>query len=128
MSIRQGNNLIAGTPDVTNKADTDLSNLTSTGKSTGAELSLPSENYIDLTLGASGASYTAPANGWVSVHVVGQLAIHLTDSNGNNLLVTWTTNGSACYLPVRKNMSYTISYASVSQVVMFRFVYAEGEI
>lgn len=32
MSIRQGNNIIAGTPDVTGKANTDLSNLTTTGQ------------------------------------------------------------------------------------------------
>ena len=26
---------------------------------------LPGNNYIDLTLGASDATYTAPANGWL---------------------------------------------------------------
>ena len=50
------------TIDLNGKADTDLSNLTSTGKSTGAELAMPSHTSVPLTLGANYSTYTAPAN------------------------------------------------------------------
>ena len=50
--------------DLNGKADVDLSNINTSGKSFASGLAMPSSRYIDLTLGASSASYTAPANGY----------------------------------------------------------------
>ena len=49
---------------VSNSLDVDTSNISSIGKSNLIRLGMPSDNYIDLTLGASGANYKAPANGY----------------------------------------------------------------
>ena len=47
------------------KADINAQNFDATGKAYLAGLGMPSATYTDLTLGASGASYTAPVSGWV---------------------------------------------------------------
>ena len=46
------------------KVDLDASNFDNTGKSLIAGLGMPSDTYVDLTLGSSGDTYYAPANGW----------------------------------------------------------------
>lgn len=50
-------------------ANTNLSNVTATGSSTAAGWAMPSTTYTDLTLGASGATYTAPANGYFTINI-----------------------------------------------------------
>lgn len=99
---------------------------------------LPSNNHIDLTIGASGTFYTAPANGWFSLNVI---------MNGSNTFVLfynstdsymkafqWCSSDkqeTGIYLPVKKgdavSLAYntTISYESFTEG--FRFIYAEGQ-
>ena len=43
------------------------SNLTTTGKAAISHLAMPSSTYDELTFGASGTIYTAPADGWYAV-------------------------------------------------------------
>jgi hypothetical protein len=145
MSIRQGNNLIAGTPDVTNKADTDLSNLTTTGKSYGSSLSMPSDNYIALTPVADGALLvTAPANGYVFINGTSAstgwcaVGLNVTPSTGTSIGdgtklqdICWEAagvgNGMSAFVPVKKGEKvWQIAYAFATTIV--RFIYAEGEI
>lgn len=76
------------------KANVDMDNLSTAGKAEVAGLAMPSDKYIDLTLSASGSTYTAPANGLFCWHgfvnnsyVV--LTIGATDvSNVNNAVMT----------------------------------------
>lgn len=96
-----------------------------------AGYAMPSNKYIDLTLGASGTEYTAPANGWVvlskSASSTGQY-IHLkcsvvesaiyAGSNGSNLIT---------YIPVLKSANFKCNYNAGGNTNSFRFVYAEGE-
>lgn len=95
MSLYKGNNLISGhqvlysttgqntdgamTQDATtselssintnllSKADTDFSNISTTAKIKTANLASPSTITKVVTLGASGTTYTAPANGYYSL-------------------------------------------------------------
>lgn len=48
-------------------ANTSLSNLTNAGKIVGSGLGMPSGIHISVPVGASGSSYTAPANGYFYV-------------------------------------------------------------
>lgn len=48
-----------------NFANTDLSNTTDQAKILMGSMAMPSDKYINLTLGASGSTYTAPANGQI---------------------------------------------------------------
>lgn len=69
-----------------NKADVDMLNISSTGKSTTAKQAMPSGTVIDLTMGASGTTYTAPANGWFTLIVT---------MTGNYSNITLLVNGVA---------------------------------
>lgn len=112
--------------DLNGKADVDLANVNNSGTSRGASWAMPSNTYIDLTLGASGSTYTAPANGWFAI----------SSSNGslwarnyaNNLsfnsgLVSGFSGGSL-FIPCIKNSNVVIAYNGA--IDSFRFIYAQG--
>lgn len=63
--------------DLTNKTNTDADNLTAGGKSTITSFSMPGTANQELSFGASGTQYTAPANGW--------LVIFLSGASGSNV-------------------------------------------
>ena len=97
--------------------------------------SMPSNKSIDLTLGASGTEYTAPANGWVSL--IGQ-----SSSVGTCRLKNLTSNISLSsgdsqssffinlYIPVLKNDVFLWERLggsfNINTGATFKFVYAEG--
>ena len=93
---------------------------------------MPSNKYIDLTLGASGTSYTAPANGWVflSANVSqagGYVQIYKNIYSVLQRVVTADTT-AICMMPVKKGEAYNMYYTSITKTNMFRFIYAEGEV
>ena len=94
---------------------------------------MPSSKYIDLTLGASGSSYTAPANGYFALH-------YITTSNLVNLYmynpVTQLGDGNSVYtngwdgyisIPVLKDDQVVVVWGGSVSANEFRFIYAEGE-
>jgi len=93
-------------------------------------MSMPSPTYEDLTVGASGTTYTAPANGWVTAWAT-------TNSNSNFLQIgsgIWMTNWnvpngstSRVYIPIKRNEGFILNYSGVS-ISRFRFFYAQGEV
>lgn len=86
--------------------------------------SMPSNRYIDLTLGASGTTYTAPANGWVSIKRETQVSIANKTLDD---MASWSTStAGALFLPVRKNDVFEVSYHEGTGYY-FRFYYAQGE-
>ena len=104
-------------------------------KGTIAGWSAPSGTYIDLTLGASGSAYTAPANGYVVLDKVnGTGASRLAQlSNSTNGLKTisfapYSSNPSMVFLPVRKGDTFYANYDSTGDTRIFRFIYAQGEV
>lgn len=91
-----------------------------------------SDRYTDLSLGASGSSYKAPANGWVSFAKKTSAAnqyIELGISNSIRMRDNNPVNGTICeaMLPVRKGQSFYASYTAAGDLTWLRFVYAEGE-
>ena len=109
---------------------------------------MPSDRYIGLTLGATGSTYTAPANGWycvikengangsyqfVDCHVmlpdytpdgsvapVSQYLYSVANSS------TARNNGIHCLIPIRKGHLMQISYSATGVTQLFRFIYAQG--
>jgi hypothetical protein len=97
----------------------------------------PSNRYIDLELGASGSTYTAPANGWYYLQ-------KKTGANNQHSFIQalkdgetateygaleWTTmgnNGNANILKVPKGKKVQIHYNLTGATEIFRFIYAEG--
>ena len=113
------------------KADTNLGNLSTSGKDIASGLGMPSNRYIDLTLGASGATYTAPANGWFFVRKVstGIQVIYLTNTTNGMTLSCYSSNSGEyldSIMPVVKGQSVICEYSTGGTTQFFRFVYAEG--
>lgn len=96
---------------------------------------LLSDKYENLTLGASGQSYIAPANGWVSIGKMNtenlqEVGLFLRTKDGGQSLGTRGTAGKATNaftsLRVYKNQIFVIAYSSAGTLDQFKFVYAKG--
>lgn len=116
----------------TAKANIALDNITNAGKEVCANMAMPSDRYIDMTLGASGATYTAPADGYVglgkSVNAANQYVDIFYSNSGVHSKGYGNNSGdwATAMLPVSKGQSYTIQYNAGGQTRYFKFVYAEG--
>lgn len=115
------------------KMNKDASNITSSAKSTISGWGMPSGRFIDLTLGASGTTYTAPANGWFIISGKSTANGGYCILDTNNYEPTYmTTNMSGYYdrgfMPVRKGQVMTLRYGNYEiEADRFKFIYAQGE-
>lgn len=119
--------------DLELKANKSLSNLTAEGKSLASGLGMPSGKYVNLTLGASGTTYTAPANGYYSMaKKATQSAQYLSMENsacgiGWGLASHSANQSLQNYIPAKKGDVVQVNYNAGGETTYFRFVYAEGE-
>jgi hypothetical protein len=126
------------TNSLANKVDLDAQNLSNEGTSYISGLGMPSMKYDDLSVGSSGSTYVAPANGYFAVR--GKTTASngwvqlwlLNDNTSGNVMDThawWTaTNGfTGTFLPVFKGQTMQMWYENVS-FEYFRFNYAQGEV
>lgn len=93
---------------------------------------MPSNNYIDLELGASGTTYTAPANGYVCIAFVGNtsgiLHIYVNKTPRYGLSVPFNNGAwTEAMIPVQRGELIAIQYSGTPTVQYFNFIYAEGE-
>ncbi len=99
-----------------------------------AGFAMPSDNFIDLTLGSSGSTYTAPANGWFAISKISGSSdryvqlYNSTNHIGINAYVPYTGGVGLCFIPVKKGDTVTVSYDLIGSTIYFRFYYAKGEI
>ena len=92
-----------------------------------AHQAMPSNKVIDLTVGASGTTYTAPADGYFTVKAT------LSSSSGYVELSAdvqgFGSRGSAsgcyCFIPCRKGRNCILTYSSAT-VDSIKFTYANG--
>lgn len=117
--------------DLELKANKSLSNLTAEGKSLASGLGMPSNTYIELTLGASGSSYTVPTNGWFHVSGRSTATDQLVNIGGEGLpYVQNYSSGSNKQMnliyPVKKGGKVNVNY-NIGGEKKLRFYYAEGE-
>lgn len=118
------------------KADLDLANSQAANafKSQSAGWGMPSNSFVDLDLGVSGSTYTAPANGWYFLSALsGKSSAYLGIANttkgyGVSSDLYTTTSTFRELLPVSKGDIIEIFYSATGGSVVFRFYYAEGEI
>ena len=119
-----------------NKIDIDAGNVSVSGKAFISALSMPSSKYIDLTLGASGTTYTAPANGWF--YFLGQWVDAAPYLQMKNISITplepriqtcgaSTTGYWGIYMPARIHDVVKVVYNTTPQQVVFAFIYAQGD-
>ena len=117
--------------DVDSVANSNMSNISSAGRSFISGLGKPKRN-IQLTLGASGSTYIAPANGWFRV---------TANPNQNTYGRLHTSTLAPCfsnvssgaidieiYAPVSKGEVVTYTYSgSFYNTNRIQFIYDEGE-
>lgn len=119
------------------KLDIDCNNTSATGKDFMSSMGMPSGKYIDLTLGASGTEYIAPANGWYVALLTcnltqGGMRFQNISKNGfcSPLVRNAFTGGwFATNIPCQKGDVVGFYYDNVvlaSSDNYFRFYYTEG--
>lgn len=121
--------------DVGFVANSNASNFSQAGRSYLSGLGMPSNRYIDLTLGASNSIYTAPANGTVlcvkRAKDVGQSLGLARVSSGIFFDFAWNSVANSnifVNMDIRKGEEFSVYYtASGTEVQILRFYYAEGE-
>ena len=94
---------------------------------------MPSNTYEDLTLGSTGTTYTARANGWFILgkksSAVGEF---INIDNGGNTrpsVYVWSTLANKehkVYVPVKNGDQIYVSYSMTGETTFFRFVYSVG--
>lgn len=119
--------------NIADGANTNLSNLTTTGKVTSAHLAMPSNIYVDLTLPASGGNITAPADGYIHFaknSTAANQRIKLYSSITQMAVASWSTGAGAynieVLLPVSKGEVVNVLYTAGGPTNFFRFIYANG--
>ena len=94
---------------------------------------MPSNKYIDLTLGATDDDYTAPANGWFVIgkksSASGQyLNVQIDNAYFFSSNAYTNTTVICTHVPVLKGKVIKINYTLGGDTQVFRFIYAQGEL
>ncbi len=97
-----------------------------------AHQAMPSETIVNLSVGASGATYTAPADGYVTVYGRANSSndayLDLMSSNFRYISHAYTQNtGLAITIPVAKSCIFKLSYLNINISAAY-FTYANGAI
>ena len=117
--------------DIDNIA-TDLNNLIPNNSDKIANYALPSKKLLALTLGEPGATYTAPANGWI--YIAGssnseQTTNHLVAVYVGNIRYSDVTYGASMMLgvvcPISKGQTFQVDYSRFL-CDTFKFHYSIG--
>lgn len=108
------------------KMDINGSNLSAQGRSYFSGFGMPSTKFETQTVGASGAIYVAPANGWYCGSCV-EGGVRLENTSANNFgvhspMTVWS--GGKAYIPCQKGNKITFEYAGTTKYLTF--YYAEG--
>lgn len=99
----------------------------------GSGIGFPSSDYEVLELGASGTSYTAPANGYFYLSKTTGSTNQYTEINnmtrGYGTISHAYASGASLrlFFPAQKDDSVVVWYTASGTTSTFRFIYAEGE-
>lgn len=115
--------------DLNGKADVDLTNVTNVGNIKMANASMPSATRIQLTTGASGTAYIAPADGYLfaegTLTQAGWIIVTNDTFRGYETSVPSTVEGACEWVPIRKGATGYVYYVNASSLTVW-FIYAVG--
>ena len=116
------------------KASVGLDNLTAAGRAKITYENTPSNVYVDLTLGATGQTYTAPATGWFVFDKVSTTTqqyvvfTNITTGFAKTRVAVQNTEVVCDFFPVGKGEVVKIDWSVAGRLNAFRFYYAKGEV
>ena len=95
---------------------------------------MPSNRYIDLTPGANGTKYIAPADGWIAfakkLTATGQFVGLSNDTTSMAIMGCNASDGpggnASCFIPCKKGDEVVTWYSAGGDVLKLRFIYAKG--
>lgn len=103
-----------------------------------AHQAMPSNRFLDLTLGASGSSYTAPADGYVAIRQYfasesssNFVGIYSIPTGIDIMQARPSASDVATYMPIKKGCQFRIYFNNIipgDPRSYFRFVYTEGSL
>ena len=120
--------------EVAGKADTNLSNLSTTGKTKVASLAMPSGNCVDLSLNTNPSQFVAIADGYFYAVAYAEASSsgYINFSNASApvgaMLSIASSSAAKILLPVRKGDVVDVNWGNLSKIETFRFVYAQGSL
>lgn len=119
------------TTDLNGKAGTDLSNLSTVGKTAVAHLAMPSNKWIGLSIPVTMTKLTMPADGYLySVIYASSSSMGMMNMmNGTgfgNMKQVPENSAEKMYLPVRKGDVVTVEYSNLAETTTMQFYYAVG--
>lgn len=102
--------------------------------SQAAHAAMPSNRYINLTPGANGTSYIAPADGWIAfakkLTATGQFVGLSNRTIDMSIMGCNASDGSggntSCFIPCKKGDEVVTWYSAGGDVLVLKFIYAEG--
>lgn len=114
-------------------ADEPINLLKQSDKTNITNWSFPSNKYIDLTLGASGTTYTAPADGWFVINkrsTGAQQYVNIGKTGSVPTIGSFTAyaSGVECwsFQSILKGEEVKVHYTCGGKLEWFRFIYAVG--
>lgn len=118
--------------DFLKKADTDLGNVNHDGTTNVVAWMVPSNTYIDLTLPASGTTWTPDKNGFLAFGKEctggGWEYVGLMNNTTLAYEVSYGTGGfrASILTPVTAGTTYTVYWSASGTLQNYRFIYAKG--
>ena len=97
-------------------------------------LAFPSNRYINLTPGAAGTKYIAPADGWITfakkITATGQFVNLSNKTTGMAIMASNASDeagsNTSCFIPCKKGDEVVTWYSAGGDVLALKFIYAEG--
>lgn len=96
--------------------------------------SMPSSQYINLTLGASNSTYRAPESGYFAFSKkttkVGEYTVLLNNTAGFSIGYSSASIGTLneIFIPASKNDQIKVSYTASGELQYFKFIYCNGSV
>ena len=123
------------TEKLSEKANKDGDNFTSTGKINIANMSMPSINVTNISVGVSGTNYTSGVDGYIALYPIfssnGYCGIAVKDQSNHELYGTLAEySGVQAYqtmfIPISKGNIFTIFYSNVGSWGYSRIIRLNG--
>ena len=117
--------------DLNGKAGVDLTNVNTAGKAVIANLGMPSDKWVGLSIPVTMTKLTMPADGYLySVIYASSSAMGMMNMmNGTgfgNMKQIPANSAEKMYLPVRKGDVVTVEYSNLAETTTMQFYYAVG--